>query len=345
MAGRPEKTLEPDGSARTDLAIRMRLAKGNVTLKEIAAKTNYSMGYLQQVFSGTTAPSRPAIEACLRALEQDLSAWEPYIAAALTGGAAIPEAVTSQDLSVDDSGSIDDSSQLHLHEPSPGVPVRTATSDAVEAQSAHAGRSSTDSRPDADSHGRAAPDVAAPSATDTEAERTDGESQNAARSRPGRGLLVGAVAAATLIVAVIVVVAVTRSGSTTNSEATEGTPSPALVSVQEASSAGAADPADTRAVVTFDALGASGTQVIQVYAGPGGTPEDREVTGTYMSGMTAPVTCQAQGRTIRSDTAAGEPDRAFDIWLRIDAPGPPQFATLTYTSLEPANLAKLPTCQ
>ena len=162
-------------------------------------------------------------------------------------------------------------------------------------------------------------------------------------------------AAATLIVAVIVVVAITRSGSTTNSEATKGTPSPALVSVQEASSAAslgdgapgssAADPADTRALVTFDALGASGTQVIQVYAGPGGTPEDREVTGTYMSGMTAPVSCQAQGRTIRSDTAAGEPDRTFDIWLRIDAPGPPQFATLTYTSLEPADLAKLPTCQ
>lgn len=349
MAGRPEKALEPDGSARTDLAIRMRQVKGSVTFKEIAAKTAYTTGYLQQVFSATTAPSRPAIEACLEALEQDLSAWEPYIAAAVAGGPAVQEAAAGHDPSVYNSKSIADTPSAPPHEPSPASTAQVANGDVDEAPSVHADRSLTGVPATAGRQGQAIPDSATPSAAATQEQGDDGEPENAdgSPSRPSRRVGV-AVVVMLLVVGIIVVAAVVRSGSTTNSEATQTTPSPASVSGQAGSSTPGSDDAmsaDAPILVTFDALGTTGTQVIQVYAGPGDSPEDRQVTGTYMSGMTAPVTCQARGRTIRSDTAAGEPDRTYDVWLRIDAPGPSQFATLTYTSLEPADLMDLPTCQ
>lgn len=350
MAGRPEKALEADGSARTDLAIRMRQVKGSVTLKEIAAKTAYTTGYLQQVFSATTAPSRPAIEACLRALEQDLSVWEPYIAAAIAGGPAVQEVAAGPDLSADNSKSIDETASAHPHEPSPASPAQVAAGEADETPSSQ-DRPSMPGQATTGIQGQAIPhsDPLSPAATQDQS--SDAESKNSDDSPSRRSLLIGAVVVMLLLAGAIVVAAVVRSGvnssSTTNSAAPGATSPSASVSAQTGSSHPGSDhsTSDAPVLVTFDALGATGTQVIQVYAGPGDSSEDRQVTGTYMSGMTAPVTCQVQGRTISSDASAGEPDRTYDIWLRIAAPGPSQFATLTYASIEPADLTNLPICQ
>lgn len=154
------------------------------------------------------------------------------------------------------------------------------------------------------------------------------------------GIAAGIVALAAAVVVVILVVA--NSGSSGGQAGATTTSSSAAISVEGTSSAsGAAD----QVFMTFDSLGSAGSNVIQVYAGPSDSPGDRQPTGTYMSGATMPVACQAKGRPVSSDTSAGEPDRTLDVWLQLAGPpGPPQFATLTYASIDPAALARLRTC-
>ena len=151
------------------------------------------------------------------------------------------------------------------------------------------------------------------------------------------------------------------SGSPAVSPSAAGTGSAAVVTVPALSSTASSKPAPSvsvlptsRSVVAppayrpafqFDALGGTGSRTIQVYAGPGTSAADHQVTGTFRDGQVMPVVCRAEGRKIVSDPTAGETARTSTTWILVaGTPGATQYATLTYGDLPAGALAKVPTC-
>lgn len=99
-----------------------------------------------------------------------------------------------------------------------------------------------------------------------------------------------------------------------------------------------------RPVMTFDALG-GGSSIIEVYPGVKDTPEDKRPNGTYKNGNTAGAICKVTGRSISSNTAAGERSRKSDTWIEIaGSPGAKQYAPLTYAAIAQSQLDALPNC-
>lgn len=70
-----------------------------------------------------------------------------------------------------------------------------------------------------------------------------------------------------------------------------------------------------------------------------------EATGTFPDREVASATCQKTGRTVISDTNAGEEPRRSNMWVRLQTSSEkPMYATLTYADVAPGDLAKLPLC-
>lgn len=137
----------------------------------------------------------------------------------------------------------------------------------------------------------------------------------------------GAVAAVILVVLVVlVVVVVSRAAPPTP---TVLVPSSAAVEVP----------------VRFNALGGSSSRYLKVYAGVTSAATDMEATGTFPDREVASATCQKTGRTVISDTNAGEEPRRSNMWVRLQTSSEkPMYATLTYADVAPGDLAKLPLC-
>jgi len=96
--------------------------------------------------------------------------------------------------------------------------------------------------------------------------------------------------------------------------------------------------------LVFDDLG-GGSSIIRVYAGVKQAAADKETTGTFNSGDSVPAECKTEGRTIHSDTSAGEADRTSSDWIRIHGtPGETQYATAVYVENPKDLLAQLPEC-
>lgn len=96
---------------------------------------------------------------------------------------------------------------------------------------------------------------------------------------------------------------------------------------------------------TFDDLGSDASPIISVYPGVGDSDDDKTPSATFASGQSAPALCQTTGRIIRSDPSAGEEDRQSDIWIKVEEQsGLTHYASLTYSSLSPADLDLLPSC-
>ena len=137
----------------------------------------------------------------------------------------------------------------------------------------------------------------------------------------------GAVAAVILVVLVVlVVVVVSRAAPPTP---TVLVPSSAAVGVP----------------VRFNALGGSSARYLKVYAGVTSAASDMEATGTFPDREVATATCQKTGRTVISDTSAGEEPRRSNMWVRLQTSSEkPMYATLTYADVAPKDLAKLSLC-
>jgi hypothetical protein len=94
----------------------------------------------------------------------------------------------------------------------------------------------------------------------------------------------------------------------------------------------------------FDDLG-GGSDIIKVFPGTKDTSPDKTANGTFSSGDVVAVKCKTIGRTVTSNPAFGERARQSDVWLEIvGAPGPRQFAPLTYAAISAQTLAALPGC-
>jgi hypothetical protein len=154
--------------------------------------------------------------------------------------------------------------------------------------------------------------------------------------RPGarRRWVVPVIGVVALIFIIVIVVAVVVSRQHS------GSPTAALPpSSSDTNHATAAGPN-----LTFDDLGAAST-IIQVYSGAGNTPQEKVSNGTFRAGDRVGVKCKVSGRTITSDTAAGEKPRRSSEWVEVvGAAGVRQFASLTYGDVPTATLNSLPTC-
>jgi len=141
----------------------------------------------------------------------------------------------------------------------------------------------------------------------------------------------GAVAAVTLVVLVVVVV-----HHLLNSPSRAAPPTPTVLVPSSAA---------VEVPVRFNALGGSSSRYLKVYAGVTSAATDMEATGTFPDREVATATCQKTGRTVISDTSAGEEPRRSNRWVRLQtSSGKPMFATLTYADVAPKDLAKLPLC-
>lgn len=94
----------------------------------------------------------------------------------------------------------------------------------------------------------------------------------------------------------------------------------------------------------FDALGPRSDQTILVYLGYSSSTHDHQTDLSYQNGERALAICQARGRRIKSDPAAGEQRRVSRTWIGIrTSAGSVRYATLTYGRLKPSD-ARLPAC-
>jgi hypothetical protein len=101
---------------------------------------------------------------------------------------------------------------------------------------------------------------------------------------------------------------------------------------------------DNNVSLTFDDLGGR-SSIIQVYAGPGEEPSDKEPTGTFNDGDTVNALCKTEGRTVHSDPSTGEVERTSDQWIRIEgSPGKEQYATAVYVEESQKLLGQLALC-
>lgn len=79
MAGRPERVLEPDGSALNELASglrQLRAEAGSPTYREMARRSGVGASTLSQAAAGDRLPTLPTLRAYVGSCGGDLAPWE-----------------------------------------------------------------------------------------------------------------------------------------------------------------------------------------------------------------------------------------------------------------------------
>jgi hypothetical protein len=94
----------------------------------------------------------------------------------------------------------------------------------------------------------------------------------------------------------------------------------------------------------FNDLG-GGSDIIEVYPGPGDTAAERRSDGTaYRDGEVRPVVCYQEGRWVEShpDPDVGEEYRRSNIWYQLGGTATPYYATAVYGDIVPAGATVRP---
>jgi transcriptional regulator with XRE-family HTH domain len=116
VAGRKEVPLQADGTACTDLALRLRGLRtaSNLTYDQLALLTHYSKTTLQKACNGKEPPSWYVLERFVTACGRNAAEWKPLLEAAVAGGPAVDPDASDTD---------GRSSDIEPGQPAEGLPV------------------------------------------------------------------------------------------------------------------------------------------------------------------------------------------------------------------------------